>query len=125
MTIQETIKKLRRTTGLSQRKFAKKYEIPYRTIENWEEGKTEPPDYVLELLRRCVQYDEHKEWHEWQDVKNKKPDSGIDILFCDSDGDMFTGHYSEMDDVWLSDDAGSVEDVVAWMYVPEAYRRDE
>ena len=125
MTMQEKIRKLRRATGLSQRKFAKKYNIPCRTIENWEEGKNEPPEYVLELLCRCVEYDELKEWHEWQDVRNKKPDSGIDILFCDIDGDMFTGHYSEMNDVWLSDDAGRVENVVAWMYIPEAYRREE
>lgn len=54
MTMQEKIRKLRRTTGLSQRKFAKKYNIPCRTIENWEEGKNEPPDYVLELLTKVV-----------------------------------------------------------------------
>lgn len=54
MTMQEKIRKLRRTTGLSQRKFAKKYNIPCRTIENWEEGKNEPPEYVLELLAKVV-----------------------------------------------------------------------
>lgn len=54
MTTQEITRKLRWTTGLSQRKFAKKYGIPCRTIENWEEGKNEPPEYVLNLLTRVV-----------------------------------------------------------------------
>lgn len=119
------MKQIRGFSGLSQAKFGKKYNIPKRTIENWEEGKNDAPVYVLELLRRCVEYDAYTEWHEWQDVRNKMPDSGIDILFCDIDGDMFAGHYSEMSDVWLSDDTGRVENVVAWMYLPEAYRREE
>lgn len=48
------VRELRVTTELSQRKFAEKFNIPYRTIENWEEGKTEPPDYVLRLLQKVV-----------------------------------------------------------------------
>lgn len=116
------MKSIRRFTGLSQAKFGKKYNIPKRTIENWEEGKNEPPDYVLELLWRCVQCDEFREWH---DVRNRKPDSGLSILFCDIDGDMYTGYYSEMSKMWSADDAGRVENVVAWMYLPETYRRDK
>lgn len=48
------LRKLRVTTELSQKKFAERFNIPCRTIENWEEGITEPPDYVLELLRKVV-----------------------------------------------------------------------
>jgi putative transcriptional regulator len=48
------LRRLRVTTELSQRKFAEKFNIPCRTIENWEEGITEPPDYVLELLTKVV-----------------------------------------------------------------------
>ena len=45
-----TVKELRNLTGLSQLKFAEKYEIPRRTIEDWERDLHLPPDYVLKLL---------------------------------------------------------------------------
>lgn len=51
------IKELRNKTGLSQRKFAEFYNIPYRSVENWEEGKRECPGYVLQLLERAVMED--------------------------------------------------------------------
>lgn len=51
------IKEIRKLTGLSQAKFAARYEIPKRTIENWETGKTEPPEYVAKMLRRLVEID--------------------------------------------------------------------
>lgn len=52
--MKEMIKEIRKMTGLSQAKFAARYEIPKRTIENWETGKTEPPEYVYKLLLRVV-----------------------------------------------------------------------
>ena len=52
--MKEMIKEIRKLTGLSQAKFAARYEIPKRTIENWETGKTEPPEYVYKLLLRVV-----------------------------------------------------------------------
>ena len=52
-----TIKELRDMTGLSQGKFAEKYGIPRRSIENWEGGQRTPPEYVLKLLERCVLMD--------------------------------------------------------------------
>lgn len=52
--MKEKIKEIRKLTGLSQAKFAARYEIPKRTIENWETGKTEPPEYVYKLLLRVV-----------------------------------------------------------------------
>lgn len=51
------VKSIRAYTGLSQQGFSKKYSIPKRTIENWESGKTIPPEYVVELLARVVEID--------------------------------------------------------------------
>ena len=51
------IKELRKLTGLSQEKFSSLYGIPKRTIENWETGKRNPPDYVINLLERVVKED--------------------------------------------------------------------
>lgn len=51
------IKEIRKMTGLSQAKFAGKYNIPVRTIEDWETEKRTPPAYVIELLKRAVEAD--------------------------------------------------------------------
>lgn len=45
-----TIKEARQAAGLSQAKMAELLEIPKRTIENWEMGKTTPPVYVERLV---------------------------------------------------------------------------
>ena len=49
-----TIKSIRTATGLSQRKFAEKYGIPRRTLEDWESGAHHCPDYVVRLLARVA-----------------------------------------------------------------------
>lgn len=51
------IKNIRAKTGLSQAKFAKKYGIPRRSIENWEMGVNEPPEYLQKLLNFRVETD--------------------------------------------------------------------
>lgn len=52
-----TIKEIRILTGLSQQAFSDKYEIPKRTIEDWEAGRRNPPEYVTSLLERAVKED--------------------------------------------------------------------
>lgn len=37
-------------SGMAQARFAQEYNIPLRTIENWDAGTRTPPSYVLELL---------------------------------------------------------------------------
>lgn len=49
-----TVKELRDYLGLSQVRFSKRYEIPRRTIEDWEADRREAPPYVLKLLNRVV-----------------------------------------------------------------------
>lgn len=51
------IKELRMLFGLSQQAFSDKYNIPKRSIENWESGKRTPPEYVISLLERAVKED--------------------------------------------------------------------
>ena len=55
------IRHLRERTGLSQTGFGKKYGIPMRTIQNWENGVTEAPEYVANLLERAVKEDTRKQ----------------------------------------------------------------
>lgn len=51
------IKELRDILGVSRAEFSRRYQIPIRTLENWEYGTSVPPTYVLELLERAVKQD--------------------------------------------------------------------
>ena len=45
-----SFKELRHKMGLTQRQVADVYKIPYSTIQKWEHGITNPPDYVLRMM---------------------------------------------------------------------------
>ena len=53
-----TIKELRLSARMTQREFAGYFNIPLRTIENWETGKRNPPEYVVELIRYKIEKEE-------------------------------------------------------------------
>ena len=44
------VKELREQMGMNRRDFCAYFDIPYRTVQDWEAGKREMPDYVLRLL---------------------------------------------------------------------------
>lgn len=50
-----TIKEMREKTYLSQAKFAKLLDIPVANIARWEQGKSDPPDYVLKFIEFFLQ----------------------------------------------------------------------
>ena len=56
MTTAEQVRAIRQRTGLSQAAFAERFEIPKRTLENWESGTREPPIYVLHMLEILVDH---------------------------------------------------------------------
>jgi DNA-binding transcriptional regulator YiaG len=45
-----TIKEMRTASGMTQQQFSEKLQIPKRSIENWEGGKRECPEYLLHLI---------------------------------------------------------------------------
>ena len=49
-------KKFRMSTGLTVKQFSTLYEIPYRTIQNWEYGLSEPPKYLFKLMVLAWKY---------------------------------------------------------------------
>ena len=55
------LKEMRKLLGFSQAAFGEKYNIPVRTIEQWESGRRQAPVYVLELLERAVIEDSKSE----------------------------------------------------------------
>lgn len=48
------IKKIRDKTGLSQKAFAEKYGLSFRTVQQWEQGVSAPPGHVARLLAYAV-----------------------------------------------------------------------
>lgn len=49
-----TVKEIREYSGLSRAEFSRAYEIPLRTLENWESGSRTAPRYMVEMLKRIV-----------------------------------------------------------------------
>lgn len=43
---------LREMTGMSQRQFADYFGVPLRTLQEWEQGRRKPPEYVLNMMYR-------------------------------------------------------------------------
>ena len=54
MKVKELLEEMRKETGLSQKKFADKVGIPFRTIQDWELGNRIPPEYVVEMLAKTI-----------------------------------------------------------------------
>lgn len=53
----QTIKEIRLSTGLSQAQFCEALNIPKRTVQDWEQGKRQCPEYVAELIAYRVAND--------------------------------------------------------------------
>ena len=60
------IRSIREETGLSRKAFSDKYQIPLRTMEEWEAGRRKPPEYVSRMLKYYVSI---KQWNEQRDEK--------------------------------------------------------
>lgn len=44
------IKRIRQKTGMNRKQFAEYFNIPYRTVEDWEAGKARCAPYLVELI---------------------------------------------------------------------------
>ncbi len=55
MDISDKIKELRKQTGLSQSKFAAKFGIPVRSLQQWEQGRSAPPEYLVRMMSYIMQ----------------------------------------------------------------------
>lgn len=51
------IEEIRRSTGLNRRAFAERYKIPYRTIDDWENERRMPPEWLPGILEKAVKFD--------------------------------------------------------------------
>ncbi|MBE5876957.1 MAG: helix-turn-helix domain-containing protein [Lachnospiraceae bacterium] len=48
------VKELRESTGMNRREFCKYFQIPYRTVTEWERDNRHAPEYVIRLLEYYI-----------------------------------------------------------------------
>ncbi|MCI6648709.1 MAG: helix-turn-helix domain-containing protein [Lachnospiraceae bacterium] len=60
MDISDKIKELRKQTGLSQSKFAAKFGIPVRSLQQWEQGRSAPPEYLVRMMSYIMQLEKKR-----------------------------------------------------------------
>ena len=51
------IREMRTWLGDTQNEFATRYNIPFRTVQNWETGVRKPPKYIMNLLEQRIKED--------------------------------------------------------------------
>lgn len=100
-----TIQEIRALTNLSQSHFCDKYNIPLPTLRKWEQGKREPPDYVLELLEFKVKGDLNM-YGEFT-LRNF-----LTALSHDVECEIVTSKYTEMSKAILKEEYIALDDVV-------------
>lgn len=49
-----SVREIAAAAGLSQRKLAERFCIPYRTVENWCGGVNNCPDYTRLMMQECL-----------------------------------------------------------------------
>ena len=54
----EQIKRFREETGMNKKEFANHVGIPLRTIEDWEAGRRNPPEYIPRLIEYQIKYEQ-------------------------------------------------------------------
>ena len=57
-SFQNRIKELRESTGLNRKEFCEQFDIPYRTVTEWELGHRNAPPYVFRFLEYYIRMQE-------------------------------------------------------------------
>lgn len=99
------IKEIRKLTNLTQPQFCSKYRIPLPTLRKWEQGKREPPEYVIELLEFKVKEDLNM-YGEFT-LRNF-----LNTLSHDIECTIVTNNYTEMAKTILKEEYIALDDVV-------------
>lgn len=95
------LKAARQRYGLSQRRLSDLASIPRRTIESWESGARECPEYVMRLLLYWL---DHEIGQPKTVENNPERDAAIQALaakYIDTEYDLFRAEMSG--DEWMDD----------------------
>lgn len=80
------ITELRESTGMSQKQFAAWFNIPLKTVQNWEYGRSTPPVYVIEMIKTIINQSKSFKITE-PESSNCKFDVGGQCVLCKSEED--------------------------------------
>ncbi len=61
MECKDKVKELRKMTGMNRKEFCAYFNIPYRTVTEWELGNRHAPEYLIALLEYYIRTDILKE----------------------------------------------------------------
>lgn len=56
----KTFAELRKNFGMSIMDISKRFGVPYRTVQDWNAGRRNPPQYVLEMMEEILENEETK-----------------------------------------------------------------
>lgn len=65
------IKELRESTGMNRREFCEYFEIPYRTVTEWERDNRHAPEYVMRLLEYYIRMEKLNKYNEDGDTDER------------------------------------------------------
>ena len=74
MDISEKIKELRKKTGLSQSKFSAKFGIPVRTLQQWEQGISAPPEYLIRMMAYIMLLEKKSQIQDEEPIRGENAD---------------------------------------------------
>ena len=74
MDVSAKIKELRKKTGLSQSKFSAKFGIPVRTLQQWEQGISAPPEYLVRMMAYIMLLEEKSHIQDEEPIRGKNAD---------------------------------------------------
>lgn len=77
----QEFKEIRKTSGMTQKEFATFFKIPYWTVVNWENDKSQCPEYLTELLKFCLTNHYRFDFLHCENCKNNYKCSKIGVEF--------------------------------------------
>lgn len=58
MDSKDYLVELRESTGMTRKEFCEYFEIPYRTVQDWELGNRKMPNYLLRLMEYKIRMEQ-------------------------------------------------------------------
>ena len=74
MDYKDKIKSLRESTGMNRKEFCEYFQIPYRTVTEWERDTRHAPDYVIRLLEYYIRMEGLAKGDGEEETKDGKSD---------------------------------------------------
>lgn len=68
MELKDKLIEIRKDTGMNRKEFAEYFEIPYRTVQDWELGNRQMPEYLFRLMEYKIRIEKK--------LKEKENDKG-------------------------------------------------